>query len=177
MRRRTVLTATGGVLATLAGCLDQRDGGTTSDPPGSASPTAESTTTPPYATCDPAAVSPDAPAAAGALPDSLTPDRVVEYAEAVERAFALPSNGDGYVQIADSAAESVAHGYLVRVPVTGGYYNRAADGTATETVHYDLAPYAARYFVTERVARRTRDTDSPADPREAGTLIACASDR
>lgn len=167
MRRRDVLAVTGGTLAALAGCV-----GATGDstPTGTAE-------TPPYATCDADSLVADAPESARNRPSSLTHDRIGDYVTQVESDFVLSSDvEDGYVKIGTPTVESVTHGYLARVPVNGGYYNREKEGNTTETVHYDLGMHKSSYFLNEQVVRRAKRRDSFPDPRKRSDLIACTSE-
>jgi hypothetical protein len=183
LSRRTVLVALG---AALGGCTAPA---TTSDTPvetdDTATPTDSKTdsetptaTEPAYLDCDRATIAKDLPQEATATPDPLTEDSVLEYVKALEEYLTLPledGEPDGYVSIGTIEIERVEYGYLATVPVTGGYYNQEQDDS-TETVHADLAPYTATYFVNEQVVRRAEDSNSELDPRDYGDVVVCESD-
>jgi hypothetical protein len=160
-----------GLAAILTGCAGRGEGGmqnTETERPSSTSEGAD------YATCD--TESNRGPESAAKIPDPLSEARVATYVETVERDVVLPAEeriSDGYVVVGAVEVEAVTHGYVARVPVNGGYYNEPAAGDATETVHYDLPMHTARYFVNERVVRRTEAVDEPADPREFGRVLVC----
>jgi len=127
--------------------------------------------------CDRATIEKDLPEEATAVPDTLSEETVTEYVERLEEFVALPltdGEPDGYVGIGDVTVEAVDYGYVATVPVTGGYYNQESDDS-TETVHYDVAPYTATYFVSEQVVRRAEDDTVELDPREEGEVVACGS--
>lgn len=173
LHRRAALVAIGTVISGCAGSPDGED-----SPTKTASPTDVHTATDPgYLECDRATVSTDLPAEATVVPDPLTEDSVLDYVERLEEFLALPledGEPDGYVGIGDVTVETVDYGYLATVPVTGGYYNQESDDS-TETVHYDMAPYTATYFVNERVVRRAEDDTAELDPREYGEVVVCES--
>lgn len=180
MRRRNFIAMIGSTSVALTGCLDFNEGdserspGSTGTPVNTPTPT-DAATEPTYTTCESEPISVAVPQSASELPDTLTRESVAAYVEAVEREFVLPSDTDGYVVLGDVTVESVAHGYLARVPVNGGYYNEAAGANATETIHYDLGTHTASYFVAEQLVRRatTRGQQTPVDPRTRGDLIVC----
>lgn len=177
--RRTVLVALGVALGGCAGSDPPSDTATETERE-SDSPTKTDTPTgtePAYLHCDGPTVSTTIPTDAAVIPDSLTEESVVEYVERLEEFFALPledGEPDGYVSIATVSVETVDYGYIATVPVTGGYYNEADDDT-TETVHHDLAPYTATYFVSEQVVRRAEDANTELDPRDHGEVVVCPS--
>lgn len=179
MRRRDLLATTSVGVAALAGCFDLSDAkssetvGANQTTGGDPSPTA-SGTRPAYATCETEAVSSTLPESARTIPDSLSHEHIVAYVESVERQIVLPVDTDGYLNIGDISTESVAHGHLAHVPVTGGYYNEASDDS-TETIHYDVGSYTASYFLTEHLVRRAKARDGSVDPRKQGALIVCAA--
>lgn len=171
MRRRDVLTVTGGAVAALSGCLGRTETAPEHTPI-TTQPT-DSPTEPAYTTCTSDAESSRAPESARDIPDSLTHETIVAYLATVERDIVLPTDDSGYVQIGEITTDAVAHGYLADVPVNGGYYNRPSHDNATETRHYDLPTHTARYFLTEQLVRRTEGRERPADPRTQGELIVC----
>lgn len=160
--RRAVVVAFG---AMLGGCTGPGDLGSTA-------------TAPEYVSCDPATVSENIPDETADIPDPLTDGSVTDYVERLEREIVLPPEdeiSDGYVSIGTIETETVTHGYLATVPVTGGYYNEASDETSTVTVHADLGQHIATYFVNEQLVRRARDTNAELDPREHGEVVVCES--
>lgn len=166
MRRRDfVAAASGSGLVALSGCLSGDGSGSAGE--------SQSADTPAYTTCDPEDVLASAPESARNLPDSLTHDSIVAYVESVEPEIVLPPDSDGYLSVGEVTTESVATGALAEVSVTGGYYNEAKDDDSTETVHYDLPPHTARYFLTRNLVRRVETDGDPADPRREGDLVAC----
>lgn len=177
--RRNVLCGIGVV---LSGCATTTDGPTESEPTESDSPTRTTTspsaTEPAHASCDPDAAVTEELDSAGDIPDPLTEDSVAEYVDALERDIVLPpedETSDGYVSIGTIETETVEYGYLATVPVTGGYYNEASDGTSTTTVHADLGQHIATYLINEQVVRRARDTNAELDPRDHGKVVVCES--
>ncbi|MFW5949167.1 MAG: hypothetical protein ACOCSD_06170 [Halolamina sp.] len=116
LHRRALLASLAAVVA--GGCLS-RDG---SDPTDSS--TASPASEPDYATCDPDLNPGETLHSAGGIPDDLSADRARKYAKAVEEDLVLPppdERGDGYVSFGEENSETVAHGYLVTIEVTGGY--------------------------------------------------------
>lgn len=175
MRRREFAVTAGAGFIALAGCLGGPSGTPDEPDDGTESTGQPSETEPAYATCASGTVSADAPESAGNLPPSLAHEDVVGYVESVERDIVLPPDADGYVKIGAVTTESVSHGVVAEVPVTGGYYNEPGSDGSTGTVHADLAPHTARYFVTPTLCRRVKTRDGTADPREEGELLACTT--
>ncbi|WP_439026985.1 hypothetical protein [Haloarchaeobius sp. DT45] len=187
MHRRTLLSTVGSALSlSTAGCLSSFGSDSTgrSDPnatadgttPDDATHTDTPTTgTPGEPTCETEYTAPEI-ADAPAFPAHLTEDEIAAYLEAVERTIVLPPESqisEGYVSIGTITVESVDQGYIATVPVTGGYYNEAGEGTAT--VHADLGTHTATYLVTGQVLKRAKagGTATAVDPRESGTLLRC----
>ncbi|MCT9097341.1 hypothetical protein [Haloarchaeobius sp. HME9146] len=180
MQRRTLLSTVASALSlSAAGCLSSFESGTDGDGDGSTgrdgTNTDAQTGTPANATCENEFTSPKIDAAPE-FPAALAEAEVSAYVEAVERTLVLPPENqisDGYVSIGTITVESVGYGYLATVPVTGGYYNEAGEGTPT--LHADLGHHTAMYFVNQQVLRRTVATGDtePSDPRESGTLLRC----
>lgn len=146
----------------------------TDGPTATESTTAEPTGTPDYATCDRSAVMTPPSDGYRSPPTDLTSERVGEYVMALEKDIVLPAEDertDGWIDLKSPTVESVAHGYIVYLPVRGGYYNEKVD-YSTATQHADLSKYTASYFVTERVVRRARGSDR-IDPRKSGEVVVC----
>lgn len=174
LHRRELLAS----LATVAvaGCGTDGPSGTASSKPGSASPTASESpmgTEPGYASCNPDLATIEERHTAGGIPEPLTESNASSYARELEQDILLPppAERDGYVSFGSIDAETVHHGYLVTVEVTGGYYNQAGEGTVT--VHADLGIHTATSFINEQVVRRAEDTTAELDPRDVGELIVC----
>jgi len=172
--RRALLSS---LAVAAAGCTapDSSEPTAATASPATGSTTADSATEPGYATCDTPAADAEELTTTGGIPDSLSEDTARAYVTAVEKDIVLSAEdgeNDGYVSIGSVAVESVEYGYLATVPVTGGYYNEDSDD-ATETVHYDLAPHTATYFINDQVLRRAKDATSELDPRKQGEVIVC----
>jgi hypothetical protein len=171
----------GGTAVVLSGCATATDAGPTeSDSAARDSPTrtkpSPPATEPGYASCGPDTVVAEELDDPAVIPDPLTEDSVAAYVDPLERDIVLPpadDSSDGDISIGTIETEPVEYGYLATVPVTGGYYNEAADGTSTATVHADLGHHVATYFVTEQVVRRARETTAELDPREHGDVVVC----
>lgn len=165
LHRRAVLASLTPLVA--GGCVS-RDG---SDPTESSTPSP--TTEPDYASCDSELQSGETLHSAGDIPDDLSEDSAREYAQVLERDVMLPppeERSDGHVSIGDVRSETVTHGYLVTVEVTGGYFNEVGE---TPTVHYDLGAHVSTYFMNEQVVRRARDPTAELDPRDHGEVVVC----
>lgn len=180
LHRRSLL---GSVALLLSGCATVTDDGPTESEPTERDSPTRTTTSPPatepaYANCDSVGAVAEELDEPAAIPDPLTEDSVAEYVDGLERDIVLPPEdeiSDGYVSIGTIEVETVEHGYLATVPVTGGYYNEASDDDSTVTVHADLGHHVATYFVNEQVVRRARDTTAELDPREHGDVVVCES--
>lgn len=179
LHRRALLVALATVLGGCTGTGTPTESPTNTEATATATPSDTATATEPgYLACDGVTISKALPEAATAIPDSLDEERVREYATRLEEYITLPlkdGEPDGYLSIGTVEVEPVEYGSLATVPVTGGYYNYEQDDS-TETVHADLAPYTATYFVSERLVRRAEDSSGELDPRDYGAVVVCESD-
>lgn len=121
-------------------------------------------------------------------PDSLTRDNVESFTVQFEKAHSTrvilrENEYVTYVQFKNIAGDydgelnvdttELENGFLVRFAVTTAYGYRPEPKTP-ETVHADLAPYTANYFVSnQRVVRAESEQDTTVDPREVGTEVHC----
>lgn len=179
LHRRAFLASLG---VAAAGCAsddapEPTDSATQSGTPSAtASPTG---TEPAYARCDPEIAPTEALHTAGGIPEPLGEPEASSYARELEQDILLPprnERSDGYVSIGTIEVDTVEHGYLVTVPVTGGYYNKASDDGSTVTVHADLGTHTATYFINEEVVLRAEETNAEPDPRNHGEVVVCESD-
>jgi len=177
LRRRAALASLAAVLAGCGSATGPEQSGTTTSTPDTGPETADPTgTDPTYASCDPEFAPTEPLHTAGGIPESLTESAASDYARELERDLVLPppeERSDGHVSIGTVEVEPVEYGFLVTVPVTGGYYNEASDDDST--VHADLAHYTATYFINENVVRRTKHGDAELDPRDYGEVVVCES--
>lgn len=121
-------------------------------------------------------------------PDSLTQDNVEAFTVQFEKAYSTrvilrENEYVTYVQFKNIAGDyegelnvdttELENGFLVRFDVTTAYGYRPEPKTP-ETVHADLAPYTANYFISkQRVVRAESEEDTTVDPREVGTEVHC----
>jgi hypothetical protein len=145
----------------LAGCVGPVADTTPTATPGT-TPTATPGTTPtatPY--LDEMVTFPDGPKERPSLPDELTRESAGEYAVAHEYRFRYNELHEPGAEVGLSeescGVEDVSQagsGFTVTVRCSA-YVNRPADGTSTETVHYDYPPWTVRYYVDADSVLRT----------------------
>jgi hypothetical protein len=104
---------------------------------------------------------PDGPKERPSLPDELTVETASDYAVAHEARFRYNELWEPGAEVglsegtcAVEGAADAGDGFTVTVRCSV-YVNRPADGTSTETVHYDYAPWTVRYYVDADSVLRT----------------------